>query len=656
MKLKALTLGIITCFTFCNFSSSAQKKTDPTLFTYGGKAVSKSEFLRMYTKNINNQKPDFSEKALREYLTLYSRFKMKVAEAEALRMDTLPNIENELGGYKKQLAKTYLTDKDMTNNLVKEAYERMKKDVRVSHILINTPRASDDTMAAYKKADSIYNLLIKGADFVNLCQFLSDDRPSASNGGDIGFFTAMQVLYPFESAAYTTKVGEYSKPFRTMYGYHIIKKTDERPARGEIQVAQILVGVRKSEGDAGAKASKAKADSLYKLLKQGKNFETLVDQFSDDKFSKNTKGVLASFGVGAMATDFENAAFSLKNPGDISEPVKTDFGYHIIKLISKTPVKPFDSLKTELSKRIEKDGRIEVARQLYMAKVKQKLNYTENIPNLEELINAIPDSTLRNGSFKGSDYGRYNKNLFTLNGTQFAQSDFANYIEVFTRGRINGQKESTLRSLYKNYSEKALNDYQENKLIDENEEYRNLLTEYRDGIMLFELTDRSVWSKASADTTGLDKYYQANKAKYMWGPAIKGVIYKTASEDHAKKLVKELNKGVNLTPEEIVKNVNGDGEQSKASFEKGTYEKTRFPAGTKLIAGKYAPYYKNSDGSFTLVDVKEVMDAPSQKTLQEAKGYVISEYQDYLEKTWIADLESKYPVQINEQTLKTMVK
>lgn len=635
----------------------AQTKTaDPTLFTYGGTAVGKSEFLRMYTKNINNQKPDYSEKALREYLTLYSRFKMKVAEAEKMKLDTLQTIQGELGGYKKQLSKTYLTDKEVTDRLVKEAYDRMKKDIRVSHILVTVNRSTDDTLTAYRRADSIYQSLTKGNDFAMVARSVSEDKPSALNGGDIGYITALQLPYAFESAAYSTPIGQYSKPIRTVFGYHIIKKTEERAARGDIQVAQVLVNVQKSGGKEAEVAAKAKIDSILLALKAGQKFETMVAKYSEDKFSKNSDGVLATFGVGTMVPEFEDAAFALKNPGDLSNPVRTEFGYHIIKLVKKTPIRPYDSIKTEITKRVEKDGRIETARVLFTNKIKAKVNYKEFPDALTELLNAIPDSTVRNGSFKGDNYEHLQKPLFQMTGVTFNQSDFAHYIETYTKGKIYGQKENTLRSLFKNYSEKVLMDYQENRLIDENEEYRNLITEYSDGIMLFELTDRMVWSKASTDTTGLNKFYESNKSKYVWQPSVTADIYKAIDETYAKKVVKELNNPANKTVEEVVKSANGDGAQNKVFYESGKFEKTKFPANTKLEAGKYAPYYKNEDGTYSIVKVKEVFNNTTQKTLSEARGYVISEYQEYLEKEWIKSLEASYPVKVNESTLKSMIK
>lgn len=650
------TLALL-CIMSSQFNLKAQTRaSDPTLFTYGNTPVGKNEFLRMYTKNINNQKPDFSEKAIREYLTLYSRFKMKVAEAEKMRLDTIPSIEGELGGYKKQLAKTYLTDKEVTERLVKEAYERMKKDIRVSHILVSIPRATEDTVAAYQRIDSLYQALKNGADFATLAKSHSEDRQSAANGGDVGFITALQIVYPFESAAYETPLGSYSKPFRTIYGYHIIKRTNERPARGEIQVAQIMVAVQKSGGPEAEKAAKSKIDSVLVMLKKGEKFESLVSKYSEDKFSKNSEGVLATFGVGAMVPEFEDAAFALKNPGDLSNPVRTEYGYHIIKLIKKVPLRPYDSMKTELTKRVEKDTRIETARQLFTNKIKAKVNYKEYPEALTELLSAIPDSTVRNGSFKGDNYERYGKPLFEMTGVTFHQSDFAHYIEDYTKGKIYGAKETTLRTLFRNYSDKVLMDYQENRLIDENEEYRNLVTEYRDGIMLFELTDRLVWSKASSDTSGLEKYYNDHKSKYMWQPAVTGDIYKAVDETYAKRVIDELKNPENKTIEEVVKAASGDGPQNKVFYESGKFEKSRFPAKTQFTAGQPTSYFKNDDGTYSLVNVKEVFDTPTQKTLAEARGYVISEYQEYLEKEWIKSLEAAYPVKVNEPTLKSIIK
>ena len=294
-----------------------------TLFTYGPNSVSKDEFLRVYKKNSINKKPDMSDTALKSYLDLYALFRMKVAEADKQHLDTVASIDHELDSYRKQLAKNYLTDEQVTNKMIHEAYDRMKEDVHVAHILI-TCNPGSDTVAAYRKIDSIYHLIeSKKADFEAMAKQFSDDKGSKDNGGDIGYFTALQTVYPFENMAYTTPVGKVSAPFRTQFGYHIIKVIDKKQDHGQVKVAQIKILVPKSKGAEGLAAGKARADSIETMLKNGASFEDLVKQYSDDNFSKNEGGVMKPFGVGKYVLSFENAAFALKKPGDISEPVKT---------------------------------------------------------------------------------------------------------------------------------------------------------------------------------------------------------------------------------------------------------------------------------------------------------------------------------------------
>lgn len=634
--------------------SQTKKANDPVLFTYANQPVTKGEFLRMYTKNLNNQKPDFSEKALREYLTLYSRFKMKVAEAEAMKMDTLKNIDAELTSYKKQLAKTYLTDNEVKDKLIREAYDRMKTEVEVAHLLITFPRGTDDTAAAYQRIDSLYRALtVNKADWNKLVSEFSEDRATIPQNGSLGYMTALQYVYAFENAAYATPVGQYSKPFRTIYGYHIVKKLAERPSRGDVQVAQILVEVRKSAGEAGDKAAKQKIDSIAAAIKGGADFTKMVEKYSEDKFSKNSDGVLPSFGVGVMTTDYENAAFNLKNPGDISAPVKTNYGYHLIKLLKKTPLKPFDSIKNELTRRVEKDGRTDFAKVEYTNRTKQRLHYVEHPEALTQLITAIKDSDLTNGNYKAKDYKKFSANLFDFAGTSITQYDFAKYIEDYTKGRMFGSKESSLRSLFKNYSEKVLYDYQENKLFEENTDFRNLITEYRDGIMLFELTDKMVWSKASTDTVGLKRFHELNSAKYIWPPTVKGTMWTAQDEATIKRVGEELEKKPKKSAADIASLLN-EGTM-KVSFQQGKFEQARFMDELKLEPGHYSKYYQNDDKTYSLVDVEEKFDTGTEKTLSEARGMVVSDYQDFLEKYWIAEMEMKYPVKVNEAVFKTMV-
>ncbi len=649
---------LLFLFLAVSFGIATAQQKSPVLFDYGKKSVTTAEFMRMYTKNLNNKKADFSKKALTEYLDLYSLFKMKVADAEEALLDTLPTIQKEIASYRKQLSNQYLTNREVTEDLVKEAYNRKKKDVEVAHIMISVSPNSTDTMKQRKLIDSLYKQITRGKlSFEKAAKNYSADKQSAENGGYIGYITGLQVVYPFETAAFVTPKGKVSKPIKTVYGYHLVKKINERPARGEIQVAQIMTLVRKSDGEAGRLKARAKIDSAYMELKSGAEFDDVVYRYNEDQFSKNTGGVLPVFGVGKMVAQYEDAAFALKKRGDFSEVVETENGFHIIFFMKRIPMKSFEDEKRVLQKQVERDGRIKIAQEQFLIELKQRLNYKPNASALTALINAIPDSTLRNGSFDPMDYSRMTKPLFTMDETaSLNQADFANYIKKYTRGRIYGDKKSSISSLFDNYVQKVLLDYEEAQMRESNPEYRNLLQEYREGILIFELTDQKVWGKAPRDSVGLQKYFDQNRSKYVWAPAVSGQLYRAKNEASVLKVVKELNKRSKLNPSEIVKNANGDGPQDKVSVEEGKFEQKKFTFNKAFKAGKYMPYYKNKDGSYSLLVVDKVFNSPTRKTLDEARGYVISDYQDQLEKEWHSQLRAKYPVKVNQKVFNSLVK
>ncbi len=635
-----------------------------TLFTYGKDEVSKQEFLRNYEKNTLNKKPDMSEAALREYVDLYSLFKMKVKEAEIHQIDTMPAIQRELDNYRRQLSKNYLTDKQVNEALVKEAYDRSKEERRVAHILLTAPANMSpiDTLRLYQRADSIYDAITKKkADFATLARMYSDDKGSKENGGDIGFMTAMQTIYAFENAAYNTDVNKVSKPFRTPLGYHIVKVLEKRPARGEVQVAQILFATPKSKGEEGIAAAKSKADLVYAELKKGTSFEEMVKKYSEDKFTVNEGGMMQQFGAGTMVPAFENAAFALKNPGDISQPVQTDYGFHILKLINKYPIKPFDSVSNQLKRKVENDSRSEIAKNAFFEKIKQKNKFKEYPANFDELkgrIKALPDTGKIAGVFTAQDFSNMNKPLFSLDNNNYTQSDMMKFVELMTRGRIMGNRENVAQDLYRMYVDKVVNDYQEHKLIDENPEFRNLMTEYRDGIMLFELMDRNIWTKASKDTVGLKAFYEANKSKYQWEPGFEGNVYRFKDETSMKQGQKLLLANKNMTNDEFVKAMNTESALDAVMIQTGRYEFSKFTdvSREELVKGSVSRPVKNDDGSYTIVKTNEVYSTTAQKSLDDARGYVVAEYQDYLEKQWNATLRDHYKMKLDEKVFKSMVK
>lgn len=648
LVLTCLTAGVITSPAFAQ-----------TLFTYGPYSVSKEDFLKVYKKNSIGKSPDMTDTALRSYLDLYALFRMKVAEADKQKLDTIPSIDHELDSYRKQLAKNYLTDEQVTNKLIREAYDRMKEDVHAAHILISCPPGSD-TVIAYRKIDSIYKVIeSKKADFETMASEFSDDKGSKANGGDIGYFSALQTVYPFENAAYTTPVGKVSAPFRTQFGYHIVKVLDRRPDRGQVKVAQILIATPKSKGEEGVAIGKRRADSVEMLLRQGARFSTLVMKYSDDQYSLADSGVMKPFGSGKMVANFEAAAFALKKPGDISEPVKTDYGYHIIKLIEKYPLQPYDSIASQLKHKVENDSRAQTAREHFFNKIKEKngfKEYPENIREVSEKLVAIPDTGAEAKMIKIDKFNYMTKPVFTLAGKNYLQNDFVKYMDNLVHGRINGPKSAVVHDAYKLYVDNVVNDFEEHKLVEENPEFKSLMEEYRDGIMLFELMDRNVWSKASHDTVGLKAFYEQHKNKYMWEPGFEGSVYKFKNKQSMDTGLVLIKAG-KYTDEQIAKELNTSASPDRVSIQRGRYEFSRFKDATlpELQSNKIK-IINHGNGSYTVISAKEVYAAPAPKTLDEARGYVVAEYQDYLEKQWNEKMRHEYPMKINEKVFKSMVK
>lgn len=650
--MKKLVLPVVVAAAFVS-PARAQ-----TIFTYGNTPVSEAEFLKVYKKNSNAQKVDFSEKAIRDYIDLYSLFRMKVQEANNQHLDTTASVAAELDNYRRQLSRSYLTDDEVTTRLVKEAYDRSKEEVRVAHILLlTTPQT--DSLAVKKRIDSLYEqATVKKADFAQLARDFSEDKGSRTNGGDIGFMTALQTVYPFENAAYSTAPGKVSQPFRTQFGYHIIKVLEKRQARGEIKVAQILVATPKSTAEAGIAAARLRVDSIQNDLKKGASFEALVKKYSDDKFTIDKNGEMPPFGVGRMIPAFDVAAFALKNPGDISKPIQTDYGFHIIKLLEKYPVKPFDSVKKQLKTKVDNDSRAQQARDIYFDKVKQNNGFRE-LPSayitFEKQLVLIPDTGKDMNTFTADMFKNGTAPLFTLGGRNYTQDDFLAFAFSTTRGRLMGPKEPVFRELYHMYVTKVVLDFQEHKLVEENPEFKSLMQEYRDGIMLFELMDRNVWGKASKDTTGLKAFYETKKDKYKWEPGFKGSVYtfrdKAALNEGLKLLAKK-----DMTNEDLVKTLNTEKQPDAVTVLQGRYEFNKFTdvPREKIVAGK-ASEAVEKEGKYVVVKADEVFAQPASKTFTEARGYVISAYQDSLEQKWNETLRSKYPVKINEDAVKKIV-
>ncbi len=653
-KIYVLTFAI-TC---CHMVAQAQTSADPVLMTVAGKNITKSEFEAIYHKN-NNKSASADSKSLQDYLELFINFKLKVREAEELGLDTVAAFKNELEGYRKQLAAPYLTDNEVNDMLLKEAYDRMKKDVRASHILIKCDAAAlpKDTLIAYNKAIAARNRILKGEDFSKVARELSEDPSAKDNGGDLGYFTSMQMVYTFETAAFSAETNKVSMPVRTRFGYHIILKTDERPNQGQITVAHIMVKTPQKDAavkDTSKTDPKAKIDEMYAKIKAGADFAEMAKQFSDDKGSAKKGGELPMFGTGRMVIEFEKAAFALKNDGDMSMPIQTQYGWHIIKRLSKKELGSFDELKPELKAKIGKDSRSQNGKESMIAKIKKQYNFKENLKLRDEFVKVM-DTTFFDAKWKHEAAAKLNKDaLFSIGEKTYSQKDFAMYLENHQSKRAKTDFTLLVKDMYKEFVNESCLGYEESKLASKYPEFKALLQEYRDGILLFDLTDKNVWSKAVKDTTGLKVFYEENKSKYMWDTRAEATVYKCATEKVAadvRKMLKDKAKK-KYTNDDILKAINKDS-QLNLNIETGKYSK-----GENDIVDKFE--WKNGlsanstvDKQVVFVDFENII-APTNKSIAEAKGLITADYQNYLEKQWIASLRNKYQFSVDKAVLSTV--
>lgn len=648
-----LTVGFSALF-MLNTAQAQVDKNDQVLFTLDGDQVYVSDFLYVYNKNNNNDKDKFSSESLEDYLRLYVNFRLKVHEAEELGMDTISALNAELKTYRDQLAKSYLYDRKVNEQLLKEAYERMQTEVNASHILIkiDEPGLPSDTLKAYKEAVSLRNRVLKGEQFHELARKYSADKSAETNGGNIGWFSALQTVYPFENAAYNTPLGEMSMPVRTRFGYHIVWPLERRPAQGEITVSHIMLRLPPNATQQQIEFSQAKANEIYaEALSDTVSWDDLVKKYSEDKTTRLKGGLLPPFSTGRMVPSFEAAAFALENDGDVSQPVQTEYGFHVIKRISKKAAPSYDEVEADLKRRVERDSRSEVAKNTLLEKIKKDYKFEANTKN-KDAVYKVVSSQLPNGKVTVADKSALTKTLFTLDGKTYTQKDFVEYLEKNTQKKRADATVKIFNDYYNKYVETTLLAYEETQLESKYPEFRMLMREYRDGILLFELTDEKVWTKAVQDTTGLKAFYETVKNKYMWDERANVLIYTV--KDAA--LVKKARKLAAKKDPETVK-----GKLNKTDDQAVIVQQMKFAKGddARVDRMEWKPglgeNIENADGSTSFVKIVKI-EAPTAKTLSEAKGFIVSDYQEHLEKQWIKELREKYTVQVNEDVLGSLVK
>jgi peptidyl-prolyl cis-trans isomerase SurA len=631
---------------------------DPVLFTVKGMPVTVSEFTGIYTKT-NQDKADFSRASLEEYLTLYTNFKLKVQKARDLQLDTVPALKTELDGYRRQLAASYLVDKEVTDKLVLEAHQRMLQDVEMSHVFVACAKdaAAKDTLIAFQKTMEAYQKLKGGADFGAVAAEFSSDKSAKETMGKVGYVTAMlpDGFYALENYLYTATIGAYSMPLRTNAGYHIVKVTNRRPARGELEVGQILF--RKGDTPASAAKAKMRADSSFAALRGGANWDELCKLVSEDKMTAPKGGYIGFFGINRYQSNFEEAAFALENDGEYTAPVETTIGWHLVKRISARPVASFETMKRGLSDRVKRDGRSEVAKQSIISRIQREGKFQEFSAPLSTWGKLQLDSIFHTFKWK-PDPAKPQTALFAFGTQNYTLADFEDYCSRASRERMRGKGypvEETIARLYKAWKDETTLRYEESQLDQKYPEFKSLMREYEGGMLLFEAAKVEVWDRANTDSVGLEQFFNANlKSKYMWDERAKVYIY-TLKSDDPKLLKKVLDLAAKKPTAEVLKKINKKGEVLtvlERSYEKGKNKDLDglWRAGAISAA-------KTDAGTKTATFSKvEQIAPPTPKALNEARGYAVAEYQDYLEKRWIEQLRQEYPVTINRAVFESLIK
>ncbi|WP_375445372.1 peptidylprolyl isomerase [uncultured Fibrella sp.] len=760
----ALLFWLVTaCKTSAPVATTPPQTAPPkpvVLMLGGNKAFTSDEFFDSFTKN--QLSADSSQRTdIRSYLDLYTNLKLKVLAAERSGRDTTEAFREEMATYRKQLAQTYLTDKTLVEQLTSEAYQRMQQEVRASHILIPVTEeaAPADTLAAYQQALAARQRIQNGEPFATVAKAVSKDPTVARNGGDLGYFSVFQTIYPFENVAYLSPVGSLSAPVRTRFGYHLIQINDRRPSRGKIQVAHILVRLSPTAEPTGVAAAKARIDEVYARLQAGESFETLAKTYSDDVNSKNAGGKLPPFATGQNVPALEEAAFALTTPGSYSPPVRTNYGWHVLKLIERRPIEPFAELAPAIRQKVVTDSRSEVIRQTMLQRLGREYTVTENEP-VKQAALAKADSSLVQGRWR-IPATTDESTLLTINGAggftmNVPVSKFFTFVQQkqLPRSEAGLTSQRIMQRMYTRFVGDQLLAAEEANLDRKYPEFRNLLTEVRDGVLLSQMMEEKVWERSLTDSTGQKEFYERNKAKYTYpARAVATIIDATddkllaeakarlaASPYPLKRSAADLLFDPNQTAlsavgrdalfevlvtmvknpayvldvaashdasekdstsagrlRSVVTYLTSNGIQLARINEKDlqgartngnaarrvsfTYLTTAKQDIARVLSGTVTNAVTITEGIFAKgqnayvdelpwqtgantfaknnrvvqVTISQI-EQPRPRTFAEARGAVINDYQTYLEQRFLADLRQKYPVQVNEDELKRLLK
>jgi peptidyl-prolyl cis-trans isomerase SurA len=620
----------------------AQNLYTRILMSVGSSQTEAGEFIRMYKKSKEG-KP----LPLDDYLSQYIIFKLKVADAISEGYDTAKSFRNELNGYRTQLAQNYLTDTQTRENLLRKAYQRSLTEINAWHILVAMPQnvSPADTLKAWKKANDIRERILQGEPFEQVARSSSDDQSVKMNGGNLGYFTAFQMIMPFEDAAYSLKKGALSKPVRTPYGYHIIKIADIRPSKGKIQVAHIMKNAPPGISEEEAQRAEDEINSIYKKLTEGASFNELAKKYSDHKESAAKGGVLNWFGTGEMIPEFSEAAFALTDTGNYSKPFRTIYGWHIVKLLNRKPPLSFEESSSFLESRINKSYLNSLSKKTFVEKLKKEYKFKISTIACDWFINNS-DTLVIQGLKKYDRSSIPEGIIYSFTGQSLQNKEFADYIE--NRGPMVITRDSSvfIKTLLEESATEKMISYENSVLEKKYPDFRYLMNEFHDGILLFDISGKKVWDRASNDSVGLHKYYEENKNNYLSEKQIKAKIYTLKVINGEKTLSSAYAKYAGKPDEDkrLLKKFN-TGKDTLLIIKDGLWQRGDNPE-ADIIEWTPGTSHITFNGFPSIILVERVID-PLPLRFDQVQDKMMAGYEEFLESEWIRQLKNKYNVKID---------
>ncbi len=618
------------------------------LVKINGVEITKGEFLYSYERN----RQQFRNISLDEYLELFIDYKLKIADAKEAGLHESDEISKEVEAYRDKLAKGYLTDSTALEKMAREAYERMQYNVNASHILVALDRypSPEETEEAYEKARGIKERIERGEPFNQVARATSDDHSVKQNGGDLGYFTALQMSYPFENAVYNGEPGQITEPVRTKFGYHIIRINSIEESFGEVKTAHILIRPE----HANDKEAEKKIMDLHQRVKDGESFEEMARNYSADKGSAPDGGELPWFGAGEMVNEFEKAAFELESVGDISEPVKTRYGWHIIKLLDQRPLPDYQEIREELKENILTYGgeRADIIKSAFTDSLKDEYNFREN-PRALEAFRSMTKENLSAIDLQMLSKMSSPSTLFTFANRQVDQSDFARYLyEIQTKLETKLYPDHIDR-MYRNFVEVTLTEYEDRQLEQKYPRLRYRVREYRDGLLLYEISSKRVWSDISPESRDFIEFYEKNKNDYLREERIDATIFTASSERAARRaaaLAEDIHEGTRDT-EWLLRRVNLFSSEPRVTARRSIFSKGESAVVDMIewesgVAGKLL----RGEENYYVVLVHKVVE-PEPKPLEMVEERALKDYREYLEKKWLKELHQRYEVTVNKELI-----